>query len=74
MFLLEPAVPKFKPVEFIPKFDEERILSPYQYDKLVKTNMDAILTATFVPPPLGSNQILGHVRVKFKPGYRYTTI
>ncbi|SHN23334.1 hypothetical protein SAMN05216311_107150 [Chitinophaga sp. CF418] len=64
----------FKPAQFKSKFDEERILNPYQYVKLVETNIDAILTAKFVPPPLGSNQILGHVRVKFKPGYRYTTV
>jgi hypothetical protein len=64
----------FKPIEFKSKFDGERILNPYQYVKLVETNINAIETARFVPPPLGSNQILGHVRVKFKPGYRYTAI
>ncbi|PWV47007.1 hypothetical protein [Chitinophaga sp. S165] len=61
----------FKPVEI--KFNNERIMSPYEYDKLVRTNIHVILSARFVPPPLGSNQVLGHVRVKFKPGYRYTS-
>jgi hypothetical protein len=64
----------FKPVQVKSKIDEERILDPYQYVKLVETNIDAIETARFVPPPLGSNQILGHVRVKFKPGYQYITV
>lgn len=64
----------FKPVQPKYKFEEERILNPYQFVKLVETNINAIETARFIPPPLGSNQILGHVRVKFKPGYRYTTV
>ncbi|UPK67502.1 hypothetical protein [Chitinophaga filiformis] len=63
-----------KPVQPTSGFAEERILNPYQYVRLVKTNINAIETAKFIPPPLGSNQILGHVRVKFKPGYRYTTV
>lgn len=61
----------FKPVQI--KFDNERILTPYEYDKLVRTNVNVILSARFVPPPLGSNQVLGHVRVKFRPGYRYAS-
>lgn len=62
----------FKPVKIKP--DNEKILTPYEYVKLVETNMNAILSARFVPPVLGSNQVLGYVRVKFKPGYRYSSI
>lgn len=61
----------FKPAEI--KSGNERIMSPYEYDKLVRTNIDVILSARFVPPPLGSSQVLGHVRVKFRPGYRHTS-
>lgn len=59
----------FKPVQI--KLNNEKVMSPYEYDELVKTKVHIILSAKYIPPPLGSKQILGRVWVKFKPGYRH---
>ena len=49
----------------------EKLLTPQAYIKLLKKNRPAIQNATFIPPVLGSNDICGCVRVKLKPGYKY---
>ncbi|UYQ94016.1 hypothetical protein MKQ68_02780 [Chitinophaga horti] len=50
----------------LPKLDDERILSAAAFVKLFERDRHAIESAKFIAPKLGSENIAGYVRVKFK--------